>query len=168
MRNLSDWSASGVMQKQKARVQAEDYLRLRGSKQIPQPPRGLFFQSGPQGFFVSWSLPAQFDDIVGWRIYKGDEATLYQEIRDRGIRQKFINSTAGATPPTVNIFVSSVNALGVESAKIQGHGSAKADATATVAVPKTNTASTGTNTSSSYQPRNSSRNDVGQGRRQSL
>lgn len=167
MRNLTDWTTTGsVSQKQKARLQSEDYLRVRGTKQIPDPPRGIFLQSGPQGFLVSWSLPANFSDIVGWRIYKDDETSLFQEIRDRGIRQKFVNSTAGATPPVVNIFVSSVNALGVESAKIQAQGSASADAAATVPMPATRSTTTGSNTSSSYQPRNFSTNrpDAGQGR----
>lgn len=153
MRNLADWTAEDIIHKQKARLQAEDYLRLRGSKQIPDPPRSLFFQSGPRGFLVSWSLPVVYSDIVGWRIYKDDEASLFTEIRDRGIRQKFIESTAGATPPQVNIFISSINALGVESAKVQGHGAATAEAAAPT-MPSASTNSTGTNTSSSYQPRN--------------
>jgi hypothetical protein len=152
VRNLTDWTTTGsVVQKQKARIQAADYLRVRGTKQLPEAPRGLYIQPGPRGFLVSWSLPVNFDDIVGWRLYKDDEGSLYQDIRDRGIRQKFIDATAGATPPTVNVFVSSVNAMGYESPKIQGQGSALAEAGAPP-MPAAPPASIGNNQSSSYQP----------------
>src|SRR6266550_5606729 len=116
-------------QKQIARAQARDVTLTRGTAQKPQPPRDIIVQSGPRGLLVTWNLPAGLNsDIQRWRVYKDDENTLYAEINDRGTRQHFIESTSGATPPTINLFVSSVNALGIESPKVQVQGAATAEA----------------------------------------
>jgi hypothetical protein len=72
--------------------------------------------------------PVAFSDIVGWRVYKNDESTLYSDIRDRGTRQCMVETTAGSTPPTTNLFVSSVNAFGIESPKVQTQGKAAIEA----------------------------------------
>lgn len=96
-----------------------DFLRNRGTARIPDPPRDLIAQSGPRGVLLTWNNPQVFFDIVGWRIYKADEKTLYTEIRDRGNRQCFVECTAATTSPTNNFFVSSLNQLGAESQKIQ-------------------------------------------------
>ena len=101
-------------------------------------------------------MPKNLDDNIGGGVYKQDESRLFEEIRDRGVRQKFIESTAGATPPSVNVFISSINALGVESTKVQGQGSATAEVAAPV-MPDATTGSTGTNTSNSYSPKAPSR-----------
>jgi hypothetical protein len=115
-------------QRQVARTQAADITRTRGTAQAPQPPREIIVQSAPRGVLLSWSLPSGFNtDIQSWRIYKDDEATLYAEIKDRGTRQHFIETTAGTTPPVVNLFVSSLNQLGVESQRVQAQGSALAE-----------------------------------------
>src|SRR6266852_6319697 len=118
-------------QRQVARAQARDLTLTRGTAQKPLPPREIITQAGPRGVLLSWSLPAGYNtDIQRWRIYKDDENTLYAELMDRGARQHFIEATAGATPPTTNFFVSSVNNLGVESQKIQVQASAAVEAAA--------------------------------------
>jgi len=96
-----------------------DFIRNRGTLRKPEPPRDLIAQSGPRGILVTWALPATYFDVVGWRIYKNDENTLYHELRDRGTRQIFVESTAATVSPTINIFISSLNALGTESPKVQ-------------------------------------------------
>jgi hypothetical protein len=74
-------------------------------------------------------LPAGLNsEIQRWRVYKDDENTLYAEVNDRGTRQHFIESTSGSTPPVTNIFVSSLNSLGIESQKVQAQGQAATEA----------------------------------------
>lgn len=116
-----------------ARATARDATLTRGTAQKPQPPRDIIAQNGPRGILVTWNLPAGFNsDIQRWRVYKGDENTLYAEVMDRGTRQHFIESTSGSTPPSTNIFVSSVNNLGIESAKVQVQGQATVEVGAPV------------------------------------
>jgi hypothetical protein len=142
-------------QRQIARSQASDTTLTRGTAQVPQPPRDPIAQSGPRGLLVTWNLPAGFNsDIQRWRVYKDDEATLYQEINDRGTRQCFVETTAGSTPPVTNIFVSSLNSLGIESRKVhtQGKATVEAGAPPMPSVPPgyNNTASGGGNTGTNY------------------
>jgi hypothetical protein len=111
--------AMSAQQRFNARSQAIDLTLTRGTRQIPQPPRDIIAQSGPRGILVTWNYPAVNQDIQRWRVYKGNESTLYIEIKDRGTRQCFMDATAGASPPVVNIFVSSVNSFGMESPKVQ-------------------------------------------------
>lgn len=127
------WNQSrGPAERQALRVQATDFVRTRGTAQIPPPPREITVQSAPRGLYLTWNLPDPRDPgtsyIVGWRVYKDDENTLYEEIRDRGNRQKFVESTAGSAPPVTNVFISSINALGQESQKVQVQGSALTEA----------------------------------------
>jgi|SRR5580704_1141845 hypothetical protein len=118
-----------AQQKTVAKATARDLTLTRGTAQVPQPPRELIAQSGPRGILVTWSLPSGLNtDIQRWRVYKGDENTLYADINDRGTRQCFVEATAGATPPVTNIFISSMNMLGVESPKVQVQGAAIAEA----------------------------------------
>lgn len=116
-------------ERQTARAQAADMVRTRGSSRPPGLPRDVFCQAASRGFLVTWKLPeAPSGDIQRWRIYKNDENTLYAEVNDRGTRQCFVESTAGSTPPVTNVFVTSVNSLGVESAKVQAQGVASTEA----------------------------------------
>lgn len=143
-------------QRQLAKSQAKDIVLTRGTSQKPQPPRDIITQAGPRGILVTWNLPEGFNtDIQRWRIYKGDENTLYAELMDRGTRQHFIESTSGATPPVTNIFVSSVNNFGIESAKVQvrGQASTEAGAPSMPAVPPgyTDTGSGGGNRNTGYK-----------------
>ncbi len=108
------------------RLLAQDYLRHSGSERRPQPPRGVIAQKASRGFTLVWSLPQAFRDIVGWRVYKDSEGSLYKEISDRGNRQIFIEASANGAP-NVAVFVSSINAYGRESRKVQIIGSASAE-----------------------------------------
>lgn len=118
-------------QRYAARAQARDMTIARGTSKPPQPPHDLVAQSGPRGIFVTWGVPSgQNEDIVKWRVYRGYENTLYHELNDRGCRQIFVEATAGASPPATNIFVSSVNVLGIESTKILVVGKATTEASA--------------------------------------
>ena len=116
-------------QRQSARTQAADMVRTRGTGRSPGAPRDVFTQSGPRGVLLNWRLPAGFsDDITGFRVYKDDETKLYAEVDDPNTTQYFVAVSAGSTPPTVNFFVSAVNQLGQESAKIPVQGSAAVEA----------------------------------------
>lgn len=121
MRFPGKWPTTGDTpgDRQAARVAATDQLRIRGTPKRPDAPTDLIAQSASRGVLLSWGQPVINTDIVGWRIYKGDENTMYTEIRDRGNRQCFVEATAGSSPPTNNFFVSSINAFGKESRKVQ-------------------------------------------------
>jgi len=140
-------------QKQIARAAASDATRTRGTAQRPKPPQDLQAQAGPRGILVTWGAPSIFNiDIQRWRVYKDNESTLYAEVNDRGTRQCFIEATAGTTPPVVNIFVSSVNSLGIESQKIQVQGvsAVEAAAPAMPSVPPGYTSGSGANLAANY------------------
>lgn len=113
------------------RLQVTDFVRQRGTIKQPAPPRDIIAQSSARGVAVAWGLPSGSNtDIAGWRVYSGDENTLVAKIPDRGTRQYTVPANSGSTPPTTNVFVSSVNALGVESAKVQIQGKATTEAAA--------------------------------------
>ena len=103
------------------RFQATDQIRIRGTAQTPPAPRDVMAQSGPRGVLLTWSLPdsrdAQTSYVTGYRVYKNDEQTMYAQIKDRGTRSIFVETSAGSTPPPTNFFVSCINALGMESTK---------------------------------------------------
>jgi hypothetical protein len=120
-------------QRQVARTQAADMVRARGTGKKPLPPRDVFLQSGPRGILVNWLPAIGFtSDIGGWRVYKDNETSLFAEIKDPNTTQHFVETTSAATPPVTNVFVSSVNKLGVESPLIQAQGAAVAEAGAPV------------------------------------
>lgn len=120
MRFIGTWPGQGQPVNMTTEKQTtSDFLRTRGSTRLPQAPRDLIAQSAPRAVFLTWGLPQVFFDIVGWRVYKSDENTLFTEIRDRGNRQCMVESTAATTSPVSNFFVSSLNAAGKESQKIQ-------------------------------------------------
>lgn len=126
MRYIGKWPSKGMtpVDINQERVRVHDYIQVRGTMRIPQPPRELIAQAAPRGVFVTWSLPTQYADITGWRIYKNDENTLYGQINDPGTRQEFVETTAGSPSVITNIFISSINSLGKESPKIQIQGAA--------------------------------------------
>lgn len=116
-------------EKLNARVLASTLILTRGTTRVPKPPRDLFTQSGPRGILLNWRFPEGYSaDIAGWRVYKGDENSLFAEIREPLTTQWFVESTAGSSPPTVLLFVSSFNKLGVESPKINVTGIAQVEA----------------------------------------
>lgn len=152
MRYFGNWNPKNQEEKHQDRIKNADYLRLRGTNKIPGNVRSVIVQSGPRGVLLSWDLPEGNNaDIVGYRIYRGDEQTLYKEIRDRGRRQEFIEAQAGTTPPTNNFFISCVSSLGREGQKIQIQGKATAE-TGAPALPTAGTEQTGKNLTSSYAP----------------
>jgi hypothetical protein len=115
-------------EKLNARVLATTLTITRGTTKVPSPPRDLFVQPGPRGILLNWRFPEGYTaDIAGWRVYKGDEQSLFAEIRDPLTTQWFVESTAGTTPPNVMLFVSSFNKIGVESTKLSVTGSATAE-----------------------------------------
>lgn len=140
-------------QRQQAKSQAKDLTRTRGTNRQPFAPRAVITQSSARGVLVSWSLPDNPNaDVQRWRVYKGDESTLYQEINDRGIRQCIVSADSGSSPAAINVFVSAVNSLGRESVKVQAQGTPTAEAGAP-SVPSAPLANTGVNTSTNYLDR---------------
>jgi hypothetical protein len=126
MRFPGKWPSKGSSPAsiQQERILTTDRLRDRGTSAKPQPPRGIIVQPAPRGVFLTWQLPAVYSDIQGWRVYKTDEQTLYQNLADRGVRKLFVECTAATISPITNFFVSSLNGLGVESLKVQTQGAA--------------------------------------------
>lgn len=130
---------------------ATDFIRQRGTSQAPNPPRDLIAQSAPRGVYVAWGLPpGDASDIAGWKIYSPDENTLVGSLPDRATRVFTVPATAGASPPNINIFVSAVNSLGAESAKIlvTGKASAESGAPSQPSTPPGFTSGSGSDTSS--------------------
>lgn len=116
-------------ERQVARAQARDMTITRGTGRTPQPPSDVIVQSGPRGILLNWRKPSgQNIDIAGYRVYKDTEMGLFAEIKEPNTTQHFIEATAGSTPPVVNLFVSSVNQLGVESPLVPVQGSAVVEA----------------------------------------
>lgn len=113
----------------RAKVRAVTQVRAHGTQRIPDLPRGLVVQPGQGGALLTFHLPKRYNDVTGYRIYTGSEKNLSVQIRDRGTRQVFVPLSAGATPPTNNIFVSAVNGFR-ESGRIQIQTKAQADNTA--------------------------------------
>lgn len=106
-----------------ARAQAKDMTHVRGTGRIPLPPADLIAQAGPRGVLLNWRKADGFtDDISGWRVYKGDEISLFQAIPDPLTTQCFVETTSAASPQAQNFFVSSVNPQQVESAKVGVQG----------------------------------------------
>lgn len=99
-----------------------------GAPSPPSAPRNVVVQSASRGLYVTWNLPQSNSDITGWRVYQNTESNLVATLSDPGTRQLFIPASSGSTPPTVTIFVSSLNALGVESAKASSIGTATVEA----------------------------------------
>lgn len=126
MRFLGDWYVP-VHQKPVERIKTSERMKVRGTSRVPGSPRDVFLQPGPRGVLVNWRGPANGLDVAGWKIYKDNETSLFAEIHEPSTTQHFIETTAGTTPPTVNIFVSAINKLGVESPLVQAQGSALAE-----------------------------------------
>lgn len=101
------------------RRELNDVIEANGTATQPQAPRDVFFQPGSRGGLLTWKLPLKNSNIIGYRIYKGDEDTLYKAIQDRGRRQEYIELPAGTPTSTVfALFVSCLNSSGVESRKV--------------------------------------------------
>lgn len=91
---------------------------------------------------VTWDAPIVADGIVGYKIYTENEGSLLATMYDPNVRQYSVAASAGSSPPTKNIFVSSFSKNN-ESVKvqIQGKATAEAGAPADPAVPPSSAAS---------------------------
>lgn len=86
---------------------AAEYVRINGTPKRPSPPRNLQQQPGSRKALVTWDAPLVAEGIIGYKIYKDTEISLLDTLRDPNVRQYNVALTAGATPPTANVFVSS-------------------------------------------------------------
>ncbi len=92
-------------------------LRVSGTtRRRPHPPQGIGGTVGLQEVTLTWTMPSNSSDIAGWRVYKDDETKLIQSIKDPNTLTAIIKLSV-TTP--VGFWVSSVNAAGRESVKIQ-------------------------------------------------
>jgi len=123
---------------------ATEWFRVNGDNRMPNPPRNLQAQSGSRKVLVTWDAPDNKTGIIGYRIYKDTEGQLLDTINDANVRQYSIPASSGATPPVINVFVSSFSKQR-ESQRVQAQGSASVEAGAPVdPPPPTNSAATGT------------------------
>lgn len=120
------WGAT-LEQKTLLRKQAEDSVRVRGTGLTPDPPRDVQAQSGNSKVQLTWKRPET--PISAYRVYRDNEHTLVMAVQDAGTLFAEVPSNSGATPSTTSFFVSSVNAFGNESVKVQVISKAKVDAT---------------------------------------
>lgn len=98
------------------RAQDSDALRVRGTSQLPPAPTFLRLAKSGTKLTADWDAPIfQKSPITGWRVYLDTEINLVQAIKDAGCTHAEITITANTNH---NVFVSSVNALGKESALV--------------------------------------------------
>lgn len=118
------------------------FARQNGVTARPQPPRNLQPQSGSRKVLVTWDAPIVADGIVGYKIYTNNEGSLLDTLYDPNVRQYSAPASAGSSPPTKNIFISSFS-KNSESVKvqIQGKASVEAGAPADPSVPPGSAAS---------------------------
>jgi phosphoribosylcarboxyaminoimidazole (NCAIR) mutase len=93
--------ANGYSYTFEERKNLSDKIITRATARRPATPRDLFFQAGSRGGLLTWKLPTINDDIDGYRIYKDSDLNLYEEIKDRGRRQEYIELSAAAVTPIV-------------------------------------------------------------------
>ena len=124
------------------------FARQNGVTARPQPPRNLQAQAGSRKILVTWDAPIVTDGIIGYRIYTDNESSLLATLYDPNVRQYSVAASAGSSPPTKNIFVSSFSKNN-ESVKvqIQGKASAEAGAPTDPSVPPSSAASGNTGAS---------------------
>jgi hypothetical protein len=106
---------------------AQSFVRQNGTTARPQPPRNLQPQSGSRKILVTWDAPIVADGIVGYKIYTDNEGSLLDSIYDPNVRQYSVPASAGSSPPTKNVFISSISKNG-ESVKVQIQGKASVEA----------------------------------------
>lgn len=116
---------------------AADRAKLNGTAKRPNPPRDLKYLASSRSAIITWVAPELSDDIVGWRIYKETELKRYSDISDPSTKQVTVELSSGTTPPVTNIFVTAVNAAGIESRPvlIQAQATAETGAPSVPSVP---------------------------------
>lgn len=120
------------------------FTRLNGSQTRPDPPRNLQYQPGSRKALVTFDAPTVTTGIVGYKFYVDSETSLLDTVNDPNVRQYSIPSSAGATPPTRNVFISSFTKNN-ESVKVQIQVKATAEAGAPVdPTPPPGSAASGT------------------------
>lgn len=121
---------------------AQSFVRQNGTTARPQPPRNLQAQSGSRKILVTWDAPIVAGGILGYKIYTDNEGSLLDSIYDPNVRQYSVPASAGSSPPTKNIFISSIS-KNSESVKvqIQGKASVEAGAPSDPSVPPASAAS---------------------------
>ena len=105
---------------------ASAWARSNGTSGRPDAPRNLQAQAGSRKVLVTWDAPVVATGIVGYRIYKDNESSLLDSIYDPNVRQYSVPASAGSSPPTINMFVSSISKRS-ESVKVQIQGKATAE-----------------------------------------
>lgn len=107
----------------RARRQSGDLYNARGSASVPAPPRNILVTGGSKVLVVTWNAPVYplSASVTGWRIYLNTESNLIGSISDAVLTtyQVGVSDTHKH-----NIFVSSLNRMGLESRKVQAQGSA--------------------------------------------
>jgi hypothetical protein len=106
---------------------AKAFIRQNGTTSRPQPPRNLQAQSGSRKILTTWDAPIVADGIVGYKIYTENENSLLDTLSDPNVRQYSVPASAGSSPPTKNIFISSFSKNN-ESVKVQIQGKASVEA----------------------------------------
>lgn len=99
-------------------------LLLAGSRRRPDPPRSLISQGASLEGLITWNAPQKFADITGWRIYRDNENNLIDTLLDPSARQYRPKLPAAKTTA---FYVSSINALQIESIKVQTFVTANSD-----------------------------------------
>lgn len=123
---------------------ATQYFRVNSDNRACNPPRNLQAQAGSRKVLATWDAPVLATGIVGYKIYTNNEGQLLDTINDPSVRQYNVPASAGASPPVMNIFVSSfTNQRESMPAQVQGSASPEAGAPADPPVP-TGSAASGT------------------------
>jgi hypothetical protein len=121
---------------------AATWAKTNGGIARPQPPRNIQAQSGSRKILVTWDAPLVAGGIIGYRIYTENELSLLATINDSSVRQYGVPASAGSSPPTKNIFVSSFSQRGESvQVQIQGKASVEAGAPSDPSVPAGSAAS---------------------------
>lgn len=95
---------------------ASSVLPLVRNSKRPDPPRNLISQAGSLQALITWNSPVKSDDIAGWKIYKDNEGNLFTSIMDPDAHQVSVPLPANTS---TFVYVSSMNAAGRESIKVQ-------------------------------------------------
>jgi hypothetical protein len=90
-------------------------------------------QGGNSKLVVTWNAPEDDVGVSRYNIYKDDENGFYGSV-PVSMRRYDVAVTSGTTPSASAVYVSSVNALGKESNKVQAIGTPVVD-TGAVADP---------------------------------
>jgi hypothetical protein len=109
------------------RADAMAFAKNNGIPGAVKQPRNLQAQSGSRKILVTWDAPEKTEGIIGYRVYTDSEFSLLDTISDPNVRQYSVPASAGASPPTKNIFISAFSKQ-AESLKVQIQGKATAEA----------------------------------------